>query len=408
MITITKDLKERFAALAKIIPPKPLIDAYSNVFLEIDSNRSTIKFHGGETEQYLSFTIPAVFDEQDYADETRVVGVYFKEINKFIQKSKGDISLEISESNITFSTVKNTITLPTVSEDKCYDLFSLKGKNSQYICQVSDEMLFKVNTKVCPFVSTDISRPSMTGVHIHTVNNKLCFEAIDGFHGARLEFFQEIVLPVANCIVPTIFFDTASKLGFCSMLDLLIVEDRHIALVGSDITLVSLLIDETYPPFDTVLNFKSNYQLTANANIIQEDITIPSIIAETTISKKIILSPSQSLAYTHDDETLKNATAVLNVGEIKATDVTAAEMPHVCNVSFCFNLNYLLDVVKALNGDTLIETYLDLSKNELYPKFDENGNPVRDQVKATRVFTFTELKPSIGSKYIALIMPIKM
>ncbi len=243
------------------------------------------------------------------------------------------------------------------------------------------EEIVRLANKTAYAVSTDEFRPAMNGVLFQFREKFLNAVATDSFRLAKVCLKQEnAVYPnELDVIIPARAVDVLKKVdGDISMS---FIETRgkktHARFDFNDSVFVTRLINENFPPYESVIPDTFNFKITLNQNDILSAVNRVSILTSEIVSQvKLHLENNTLTIYGADEETGAHGIETLNCDYVGEHYETA------------FNSRYLKDAVEHLAGET--------EENNLEIRFYDVGRPVI-------------IKPTVESDdLIALIMPVRV
>ncbi|MFC2130006.1 DNA polymerase III subunit beta [Bacteroidota bacterium] len=256
----------------------------------------------------------------------------------------------------------------------------IKGEN-KLAAFFKQEDITKIATKTVYAVSTDEFRPAMNGVFFQFRENYLNAVATDSFRlvKAVLKHEQTEYPKDLDIIMPARAMEVLKKVDGDLIMSFIDSRGKktHARFDFGDSVFISRLIDENFPPYESVIPEDSEFKVLLNQSELLAAVNRVSILtSEISHQIRVHLENNTFTVLGEDEETGAHAVETLNC------DYTGNHF------EIAFNSRYLKDAVENLGGET---------KDDLIEiRFTEQNRPVI-------------LKPNIESEdLLMLIMPVRL
>ena len=338
MLTInTKDLNNALSLVAKFANPKATLPILQNILFEVKKN--TLWLTASNLEMFIKVTLGVkTEDEFKVAIPARIASEVFLSLSEStIILNKLETQLEVSSGNF-----KGRLLFTDPTD---FPEFVI-AKKEDLSLPVAD--FLQIYTKVGFAVSTDESRPVLTGVCFASGENSLEVIGTDGFRLSR------VVLPVklstsSSLIVPRgILQQLPSFATFGGNLAIgFEKENSQVSFAVGEVVASSRLISGDFPDYNKIIptNFQVKtsvdvHDLTSavkNAAVFARD---ASDVIKMVVVKKSVEITSESNAYGNQSTKLEADSSFENSysGE---------------NLTVAFNYRFLLDYLKTVAGETV-------------------------------------------------------
>jgi len=194
-------------------------------------------------------------------------------------------------------------------------------------------------------------RPATTGVFFQFKENEFIAVATDGYRLVKisrkgvvdldgLQNFQGVIVPAKTLGIVS---KSIEEEDVCQVM--INEKQKNIQFSTEEITIISRLIDEKYPNYESVIPYENNKELVVERQSFLSAVKRVSIFANSTTNQiKFKLSPGETL-------------------EIRAEDIDfsswAKEVLHDCtyngdSMEIAFNAKYIVDVVGHLDSEKIL------------------------------------------------------
>ena len=351
--------------ISKIIPVHSQIPILSNVLLEATGQGFYI--YATNLELGLKIKIPAKIDEEG---STTVPGKQFIETLSSLPKDKIYISKE--KDKLELRCRENKIFFQTIERDEFPNILEEKGRK---IHTFSENEMKNIFGKLIFSVSSDDSRPELTGVLISQKQEFIDFVATDGFRLSLKKVKKEKILEEEeSLIIPAKLITEAMSLKGETTL-YIYEKGNQIIFENKDIVLVGRLINGDFPNYARVIPSSVKTTVTADAVEFLQKLKLASIFAR---------DAANIIKIEVVEGKIKMSAKSSGVGEGEA--VMTVEQEGEDN-EIAFNIKFLMDVLKNAE-DKQITIELSSAVEPAAFKFPEDSSflhiimPVRVQEQA--------------------------
>lgn len=284
------ELMKGLSAVAGAVPTKATLPILETVLFESENGKlklsatdleiSIVEFVQAEIETEGSVAIPA----------KRLLEV-------LRQLPDIPVFFEADDQIVKFRTDRGTYKLNSESSDDFPDIPTLEDGQS---IKTSTELLKSAIDKTSFAVSHDDLRPAMMGVYfqIGTENSKIV--ATDGHRLVRLTHNDLVAAVPVNFIVPEKALSLALKTLDGKECDMT-VSNEHLRIKSGNTILVTRLINEQYPNYDTVIPRDNDKQMKVSKDQLLATVKRVSIFSSTTTRQiRLQLHPDEVVIAAED------------------------------------------------------------------------------------------------------------
>lgn len=316
-LTISRtELARVVGAVGKVVEARNTIPILSNILLEAEGD--TLKVTGTDLDIQATATASA-----EIAKPGRIT-VNAKLLDSIVRKATGDISIDLKDVRIDVKSGRSKFKLETLPASDYPDL-----AGGTYAAEFNID-LASLFAPVAFAISTEETRYYLGGVYFHVVDGVAVAVATDGHRLARNR--GPYIPDFAGIIVPRKTVGLLPK-GSVNVS----VSDSKIRIQSADLTIVSKLIDGTFPDYVRVIPRDNDLVVTVNRDeMMKAADRVTSVSTERGRAVKFSIAPGGiSLAVRSD------------VGE--AQDEVAAEYTGE-PFDIGFNAAYVRDIFTVMPG----------------------------------------------------------
>src|SRR3989339_1063903 len=271
-VTFTKDnlikglqKAERFTGKNTTLP------ILSSVMLKVEKNK--VKFYSTDLEIGAIFEIPAK------TEETGSVIIPIKSVIQFVQN--------INNTNVIFKIKKDKL---LVEGDNYKTAFNCLDANDfpvipdnikeKLINIESDEMLEGLVNTVS-IINFNASRPEISGIFIYTQKNTMKFVGTDSFRLSEISInLKQKIEKETSLIIPLKLGQELIKIFQEEKNEIDIYSNQHQIMIKSkNFTIVSRLIDGSYPPYEQIIPRNNKTKLVLNKNTFKKGLEMASVFS---------------------------------------------------------------------------------------------------------------------------------
>ncbi|MFZ3301473.1 MAG: DNA polymerase III subunit beta [Microgenomates group bacterium] len=348
LTVLQENLKNAVSLTSHFISLKAQLPILSNILLKTDKSRLILQATNLETS--ISTSIGAKIETEG---EITINGKVFNDLISNL--SSGQIELEVEKESIkiTAGTFKsnvlgsNTSDFPTLPDNVGKDSFKL---NTKEFTNALSKTLFAV--------SSDETRPILTGVLFVFKGNTLYLVSTDGFRLTEIQLKTKIEIPDLKIIVPKTILNEVSKLTDSEDLEVSFDKDNNqIIFKIEDTILSSRIIEGEFPEYQKIIPTSSICNLTVDKQDLEKAIKLASVFAR---------DSGNIVRFTVKENYLKVKAESSNAGnqemeiEVKTEDLKQEE------IEIMFNFRFLEEFLKIVVSD---EVQIQISDNNKASKF---------------------------------------
>ena len=363
------ELQRVLSKLGAVLPTKSPMPILENILMELTGGVLTLT----ATDLAISLTISMKVDGKEDG-KLAVPAKRLMDTMRSLPDTIASFTIDTTANKVRIQTDNGQYQLTGESSREYPQLLTFKGEE-QFVLDASGMRRLIHRTSFA--VSTDELRPAMMGVLFQARGSELRAVSTDGHRLVRA--VQRITAPLKkDIIIPAKALNVVQK----SMEEgetTIGVTDTHVRFTFGDSVLVSRLIDETYPNYESVIPADNTKIVTVNRDAIIASIRRVALYANQTTHQVRFVAEKSSLQVTAQDIDLG--------GEAKET------LPCTYSgeqIEIGFNSQYLVDILTHLESP---EVELRLS------------NPTRAGIVAPAGTPAGDEKPE---EVIMLVMPVRL
>ena len=272
---LQENLQKTLQSVLRFVPSRTSLPILSNIYIE--TAETGLLIYSSNTEQSIKIQVPSkVIEPGKVAIPAKIFGELIQNLppGKLTLLSQGYVlKIERPEYSAEINGV-NPAEYPISPTLTGSDQLSL-----------SAQLLTTVSQLVSFVVAVDDSRPVLTGLLIELTPNAVTFVATDGFRLSRLtekkiatSFSETKQLLIPLKVIHEL--DRLIKDDHIDELTLSFSEDaQSVILELPHLTLISRLIDGTYPPYQKIIPENFQTQLSVDRQLLLDSIKVASLFA---------------------------------------------------------------------------------------------------------------------------------
>ncbi len=173
--------------------------------------------------------------------------------------------------------------------------------------EFKSEDLAKITTKTAFVVYEDEFRPAMTGILFEFKGNKMNAVSTDSFRLVRatIKADADVFPPELNVIIPARLAGMISNLSDNSIMSFIETNRKltHVRFDSGNTVLISRIIDEKFPPYETVIPMGTDYKAIIGVkDFLQAIRRIAIVTSKVTYQIKVTLAENTITVNGRDDE----------------------------------------------------------------------------------------------------------
>lgn len=317
-----------------VVPSRSTLPILENYLFDV--SKDTLKVTATDLEVSLSTSLSVQGEENG---KLAVPAKRIMETIRALPNVEVKFTAEMSSKKLNMKTKNGAYTLageasddyPTIPHPKTDDKITL---DREIVTRLINETLFAV--------STDELRPAMMGVLFQIRKNMIRAVSTDGHRLVRIASSAQGYAKERDIIVPAKALNTVTKSleeESCSI----IIDDTHVVFNFGETTLVSRLIGEKYPNYESVIPTDNEKKLVVNRSEVLSSVRRIALYASTTTHQIRFSLKKNSLTISAEDVDFGN----------EANETVSCEYNEDA-MDIGFNSNYLIDIMTHLDTEDVI------------------------------------------------------
>lgn len=329
------DLQRVLGNIGGVIPSKSTLPILENFLFNISKGQLKIT----ATDLDISMTVALEVNSKEDGSIAIPAKKLFETV-RALPNVEIDFNINEESNKIVMKTPSGEYKLTGESSDNFPSIPTFRGKEE---VEVESDALRRIITKTIFAVSSDELRPAMTGILLQVRKSEIRVVATDGHRLVRLinsnfstaEFEREIIVPVKA-------LNLASK-SANSQKSVISLNENHIMFSFGDTVLVSRLIEEKYPSYESVIPVENDKLLVVDKNQLLASIRRISLYASSTTHQIRLSLKRNSVSVSAED---------IDVGSEATETLTCDYGSEAMEIGF--NSGYLLDILSHIDTDEAI------------------------------------------------------
>ena len=362
------DFQRTLNKVGGVIPVRSTLPILENILFELLNNTLTLT----ATDMEISLTVSI----QVKGSEDGSIAIPAKRLMDTIKALP-----ETASPKFTIDTTTNKIKITTDNGE--YALTGESAKEFPAVPQfkstgeiiIDNSSLKRIIHRTAFAVSTDELRPAMMGVLLQVKGNDMCAVSTDGhrlvkyIHKASKtgSLKRDIIIPAKALQIVNRSIEGGDNT--------ISINDTHIRFTFDNTVLVSRLIDENYPNYESVIPADNTKELIVNRNSLVESIRRVALYASATTHQVRFDIKSGSLTVTAQD---------IDFGGEAKENITCEYKDDALEIGF--NSTYVVDVLTHLDAEKVLFKF---------------SSP-------TRAGVVSPVDPKAGEEVIMLVMPVRL
>lgn len=330
------NLLPALAAVTKAVQRRNTIPILSHVKIETSQNQLTLT----STDLDLQITVKSACDTL----QTMAIALPGHLLNDAIRKlpDGADISLTIDNASAQITSGRSRFLIQTLPVD---DFPTMDVTEVLVSFSLAANIFDDICNKIFFATSTDETRYYLNGIHLHQQDGQLVAVATDGHRLAKIAVeLEDDISTLPPVIIPRHFWQIAKSTVKDGTPVMVSLSTNKIVISQNDITIVSKLIDGTFPEYQRVIPQKQT-----DAFIINRAELIAALERALTISSE----RARAIRFHFADNQLTLSTTDLERGEAQ-DQIDLQEGSSTTNAEMGFNGQYALDILNACGGDKVL------------------------------------------------------
>ena len=328
----SSDLQRILGSVGGVIPSKSTLPILENFLFDVSKGQLTVTATDLDTSMSVNMKV------KDTADgKIAVPAKRLSETVRALPNTDVVFLAEPDSNRIIMKTSNGEYKLTGETSDNYPSVATFKGNDE---LKIDNEALRRLIGKTSFAVSTDELRPAMMGVLFQIKKNELRAVATDGHRLVKMtntSFTQgkterDIIIPAKalNLVVKS-FTDSDSSISF---------SENHAVFSFDGTTLISRMIEEKYPNYETVIPLDNDKKLIVDKNQLLSSIRRTSLYASSTTHQVRLSLKKGSLAVSAED---------IDFGSEARETLPCEYSSEAMDIGF--NSAYLIDVLSHIDTD---------------------------------------------------------
>lgn len=299
----------------------------------------TLKIRATNLQIGIEIEIPAAVDIEG---TVLVKGDVMANVCNHISGSS-DITLEMTNDNITVSTPKSTTVIKCLPPDEFPTLPVVEGESFEIKTSILQEGIRSVY--FCA-ATTEI-KPEIASIFIYSEGDSMVFVATDSFRLSEkkikakgLPDISKLLIPYKNIADILRVLDTSPEVVRVSY------TRNQISISGNGIYLTSRLIDGAFPEYQKILPKEEHTKVVMMKQELLNTLRLSTIFADKFFQVVFVADPGQKAIMISS----KNSDVGSSISSVDA-------VIEGVTIEVAFNLKYFLDVFQSLAGDSVVMSF---------------------------------------------------
>jgi len=331
---LVENIEKHSGLLTKIIPVHAQVPIFSNILIE--AKQDGFFLSTTDLDLGVRVKIPAKIEEEG---AITVPGKQFLEVINSLPKDK--VTLESVKESFVVRCRSNKISFQTIAKDEFPTLFEKKGKQ---VAKFTKKEFKNIFSKLVFAVSSDETRPVLTGVMLFQKQEEAVFVATDGYRLSLekiakkiLEEMEEKLILSSRLINEALLLKEEKEI-----LMHIFKEGNQVLFESSDVLLVGRLIEGDFPNYEKVIPSSWKTKFTINKEEMVQSLRLSSVFARE--SANIV-----KFKITDDALFLISKASGVGEGELKIEIEKEGEDNEIS-----FNVKFLLDFLRSVETDKIV------------------------------------------------------
>lgn len=347
------ELQRTLNKLGGVIPTKSTMPILENILFSLTGDILTL------TSTDLAISLTVTLPVKGVEDGTIAIPAKrLMDTVRSLPDTSASFSIDTTSNKIRITTDNGEYGLTGEAAKEFPTIASFKGTSE---LKIENALLRRIIYRTTFAVSTDELRPAMMGVLFQVKDSGLRAVATDGHRLVRLnQKLSQTASLKKDIIVPAKALHALSKSleeGECT----LSADETHIRFTFGTSVLVSRLIDETYPNYESVIPTDNNKILT-----VKRDDTIASI-------RRVALYASvttHQIRFDVEKSVLRLTAQDIDFGGEAKETIPCAYTGEALEIGF--NSNYLLDILSHLDSEDVVFKFSSSTRAGIVTPGDES------------------------------------
>jgi DNA polymerase-3 subunit beta len=360
---LVENIEKFLPVISRVLPLHSQIPVLSNVLIETD--KTGINIYATNLELGVKIKIPAKVEEEGV---TTIPGKQF--IEALSSFPKDIVNIMLDKDKFVLSSRGMKVAFQTISKDEFPTLFEEKGEKVHVF---GKNEIIKAFSNLTFSVSSDESRPELTGILVSQKRDHIDIVATDGFRLSLKKIKGERMLDDESFVIlPSRLVSEALSIKDEEVSFFLLQRSNQAIFETKDMTLVGRVINGEFPNYERVIPTTFKTDVVVDREELLQQLKLSSIFARDAANIIRVKLEEGKIKIFASSSGLGEGESVVDV-EQKGEDNEIA-----------FNIKFLTDLLRNLTGKTIVMHMISAIDPALFndsddPDFQHIIMPVRMQ-----------------------------
>jgi DNA polymerase III subunit beta len=332
---LQEELLRGLTTVSRFVASRPHLPVLSNVL--ISAEKGVLKLAATNLETGIVYKIGAKIEEEG------AITVPVKTIVELVANlSAGPIDLTSEEEQLHLTTQSARVRLSGILAN---EFPHIPESIESATLEIDPSVFLSIKNQVVFSASTDEARPTLTGILLRFVNEKLQAVATDGFRLSCKEISTNISLDNQSLLIPAKLIDEVCKISGDSKDALqvaLVDKTKQIIFSFNNIVLTGRLLEGEFPSFEKIVPQSYSYKFTTDKDALSKAIKVIGVIARESLNIMKLEIQDGVLV-------LKAENQQYGQEEIKVEAKTEGT-----GVEIAFNYKFVQDALNSIKGESVL------------------------------------------------------
>ncbi len=367
--TSSSELQKVLSTIGGVIPSKSTLPIIENFLFEVTKDQLKISATDLDTSMVMTMKVKSSEDGKIAIPAKRLT-----ETIRALPNTEIAVTANADDKKISISTANGEYKLTGESSDNYPTIPAFKGHSQ---LTLSDEVLARLIQKTSFAVSSDELRPAMMGILFQIKKNEIRAVATDGHRLVRIVTTGiTATTGEKDIIIPAKALNLVSK-SLASGESVIAFSDTHAMFTQSGVTLISRIIEEKYPNYESVIPLDNEKTLTIDKNELLASVRRTSLYASSTTHQVRFTLKKNSVIISAEDIDFGS-----EAKETIKADYSADPM------EIGFNSAYVIDILSHIESNEIMMLFSSATRASIIkPVTQRNGENVLMLVMPVRLNT---------------------
>lgn len=318
--------------ITKVLPTRPQVPILSNVLLQATSAGLYLK--ATDMELGIEIKIPAKVEEEG---SITIPGKEFVEAINSLPKDK--LTIELLKDIVVVSCRESKVQFNTISSNEFPQLYKEKGEK---VLSFSRKEFVDIFSYLTFSVSTEESRPQLSGVFLDKKDSYVNFVSTDGYRMSIKKVVNGASSLKENVIIAVgIVNEILALKGEDEIVLSVNKAENQIVFEVGDVVVVGRMLEGAFPDYERVVPVDCSTTVVFTREELLQSVKLASVFARESTNVINVEIKGDSMRLTTKTQGVGEGEAIV---ECKKTGE---------DVSISFNIKYLLDVLKSVNDNEI-------------------------------------------------------